>query len=329
MQDIELSLATRAAWLSYVGGLTQEEIAARLGVSRVKVTRLIAAAQRAGLIRVFIEGGVAECVEFEDRLKRRYGLRFVTVVPDLGEAGLPLRSLASAGAHYLCRVLESDPPEVIAVGHGRTLAAVAQELPRVPSNGTRFVSLLGSLTRQASANPFDVIHRLVAVTGGEGYFMPAPFFADSLEDREVLMAQRSLRQVMDLAAKATLCLVGIGELGPEAHLRETGMVTPAEYAELEASGAVGELLGQFIDRFGNPVDAEVCRRAVAMPLQALAGKEVVAIAGGPAKAAAIDAVLRGRVITGLITDESTARRLAAVREPGHGPVRTPARAKVA
>ena len=62
MADIELGLATRAAWLSFVGRYTQEEIAQRLGVSRVKVNRLIALAQRAGRVHVFVEGTAAECV---------------------------------------------------------------------------------------------------------------------------------------------------------------------------------------------------------------------------------------------------------------------------
>ena len=60
MQSDELSLATRAAWLSYVGKHTQEEIAGRLGVSRIKVNRLIGQAVRAGLVHVFVEGTAAE-----------------------------------------------------------------------------------------------------------------------------------------------------------------------------------------------------------------------------------------------------------------------------
>ena len=49
------SLAARAAWLSYIGGYTQSEIAKRLDVSSAKAHRLISQAQKAGLVRVFIE----------------------------------------------------------------------------------------------------------------------------------------------------------------------------------------------------------------------------------------------------------------------------------
>lgn len=317
MQDLELGLATKAAWLSYVGGLTQEEIAARLRVSRVKVTRLIAAAQRAGLVHVFVEGPAAECVELEDRLRGAFGLASCTVAPRADDGPLPLRTLGAAGAHFLHRVLEQGGAGsdgngggvVVGVGHGRTLAAVAERLPRQPRPGARFVSLLGSLTRRAAANPFDVIHKLAEITGGEGYFMPAPFFADSLESKRVLMAQKSLRDVMALADEARLVMVGIGEIGPHAHLVESGMVTEAELREAERAGAAGEVLGQFLDAEGRPVDAEVNQRAVAVPLDGLRGRDVIAVAGGRGKAPAIAAVLRTGIVSGLITDEGTARAL--------------------
>ena len=79
--------------------------------------------------------------------------------------------------------------------------------------GVRFVSLLGSLTRHAAANPFDVIHKLTEITGAESYFMPAPFFADSLEDKQVLMgAARSRSRCSSWLGAAELVVVGIGEV---------------------------------------------------------------------------------------------------------------------
>jgi DNA-binding transcriptional regulator LsrR (DeoR family) len=306
---IELGLASRAAWLSYVGGYTQEDIAGRLNVSRVKVNRLIALAHRQGLIRVFVEGTAAECVALEDRIARTYGLRFCTVAPDLGEADLPLLSLAAAGARYLLGVLEQPDIRIIGIGHGRTLAAVVDRLPRVPRADLEFVSLLGSLTRSAAANPFDVIHRLAGKVGGESYFLPVPFFADSVEDKAVLAAQRSVSDVFALARQADLVVVGIGELSAQAHLLQTGMITPAEFAELERAGAVGEVLGHFFDADGRSVEAEVNRRALGLAPADLRGKEVVTIAGGRGKARAIAAVLESGLLTGLVTDEATARRL--------------------
>ncbi len=311
-------MAARAAWLSYVGGYRQEDIAERLHVSRIKVNRLIAKAHRHGMVRVFVEGTAADCVALEDELARRFGLKFALVAPNLNGGDLPLSTLGNAGSRFLHSVLEDGPDLTIGVGHGRTIASVVDNLPRVARPGVRFVSLLGGIVRNAVANPFDIIHRLGERTGGQTYFMPVPFVADSVADKAVLTAQRSLREVFELASETELCVVGVGELGDNAFMRLSGMVSDADFRELREAGAVGEVLGQFLDAEGRPVAAEVNRRAVAMELDRLRGRDVVAVAGGEGKAAAVAAVLRSGLLTGLITDAGTARRLAPPPAGGSG-----------
>jgi DNA-binding transcriptional regulator LsrR (DeoR family) len=239
------------------------------------------------------------------------------VVPSVGDDELPLNALASGGAHFLLKALERPDLELVGIGHGRTLAAMVDGLPRLPRTRVRFVSLLGCLTRNAAANPFDVIHRLAEKVGGDSYFMPVPFFADSIADKQVLMAQKSLRKAFAMALRAQLYVVGIGEISSRAHMLETGMITREEFAELSEAGAVGELLGHFVGADGRPVDVEVNQRALGLKIEDLKGKEVVAIAGGHGKARAIRAVLNSRVVTGLITDEATAKRIVERdAEPG-------------
>ncbi|MEA2782490.1 MAG: hypothetical protein QOK29_4034, partial [Rhodospirillaceae bacterium] len=228
MQDGDRSMAARAAWLSYVGGYTQEDIAGRLGVSRVKVNRLIADAIETGLVRVFIEGTAAECVALEDAIAARWGLDFCTVVPNMDEGGLPLRTLATAGAHYLSRVLDRGEVKLIGVGHGRTLAASVEYLTRTAAAHIRFVSLLGGVTRKFAANPHDVMHRLAERTGAQAYVMPVPFVANTAEDREVLLGQRGISDVFDLASRSDLMFVGIGTAEREASLVATGMIEHSE-----------------------------------------------------------------------------------------------------
>jgi DNA-binding transcriptional regulator LsrR (DeoR family) len=317
VQEGESGLAVRAAWLYYIGNYTQADIARRLRISRVKANRLIAEATISGLVRVFVEGNAAECVALEDRIVEQWALDFCVVSPNVDDHGpLPLRTLAASGAHYLHGVLERGEASLIGIGHGRTLAEVAKHLPRVARPEARFVSLLGSLTRHAAANPYDVIHTLTEVTGAESYYMPAPFFADSVEDKGVLLAQKRLHDVFSLAAAAELYIIGIGEVGPNAHMLATGTITQSEFHELQEAGAVGEALGRFVDASGRPVVAEINERAIAVRFEDLKGRQVVAIAGGEGKVDAIKAILESRVITGLITDETTARAL--VEEAAHG-----------
>jgi DNA-binding transcriptional regulator LsrR (DeoR family) len=309
-RDGEDSLAIRAAWLHYAAGMTQSEVADRLGITSVKAHRLIARANQNGAVKVTIEGDVAECMMLEKQIAARYGLDYAEVVPDLHEHGLPLKALGMAGAGFLQREIENFQGGVIGVGHGRTLAAAVAEMARMDAAKARFVSLMGGVTRNFAANPHDVMHRLAEKTGAAAFVMPVPFFANTVEDKEVLLAQRGVREVFELAKRADVMIVGIGtaELGTQ--LVASQMIEASEIREVRDLGGVGEVLGHFFDRVGKPIETSLAARTLSLDLDALKGRRIVAIAGGAEKVAAIRSVLRSGFLRGLITDERTAQALA-------------------
>ncbi|GLS88186.1 DNA-binding transcriptional regulator [Cypionkella aquatica] len=308
--DPEQSLAIRAAWLHYIGGLTQAAVAKRLGVTSVKAHRLIARAVADGAVKVCIDGDIVECVALEAQLAARYGLNFCEVSPDLDEIGLPIRSLGMAGAGFLRRQIELGHAPVIGLGHGRTLAAMVLHLPRLDAPDLKFVSLLGGLTRNYSANPHDVMHRIAEKTGARAYVMPVPFFANTAEDREVLLAQRGVGEVFAMAQAAKLKLVGIGTVEADAQLVASGMIEPKEIKAIQSAGGMGELLGHFFDAKGRVLQTQLTARTLAVSF-ADTDDHIFAVAGGPDKVQAIRAVLSSGRLSGLITDEATARALLA------------------
>ena len=314
MEDPEHSLAIRAAWLHYVGGLRQAEVAKRLGVPSVKAHRLIARAVAEGAVKVSIEGEIIECIELETALSARFGLETCEVAPDLEEVGLPLRTLGLAGAARLRRWMESGEELTIGIGHGRTLAEAVRAMPRFATQGLRFVSLLGGLTRNFAANPHDVMHMLAEKTGAKAYVMPVPFFANTAEDREVLLSQRGVAEVFNLAQNAPLKIVGIGTVEAETQLVTSGMIEPSEIEAIARAGGVGEMLGHFFDRAGNALETPLTSRtlAVALPEAGPIGAtrdRIIALAGGPEKIEPLRAVLKSGRLSGLITDERTAKAL--------------------
>lgn len=311
MTDADASLAVRAAWLHYAGGLTQSEVAKRLGVPSVKAHRLIARAVADGVVKVTIDGDIVECVELETKLAARFGLQYCEVAPDLGEEGFEFRALGQAGASFLRREIESGNNTVIGLGHGRTLSSAVHHLSRVNAKGLRFVSLLGGLTRNYAANPYDVMHRIAEKTGMQAHVMPVPFFANTREDRDVLLAQRGVKEVFDLANGAELKLVGLGTVDTDAQLVLSGMVEPHEIKEVTAAGGVGEILGHFFDADGNIIETTLTARTLSASLPRSKEERLVALSGGLPKVEAIRAVLKSRCLYGLITDERTARALLA------------------
>lgn len=315
----EPALAVRAAWLYYVHGLTQAQVAEHLALSRVKVHRLIAQAHRQNSVKVFVEGSSGECVMLEERIKSAFGLALVRVAPS--DTAAPavdatlLRGLGAAAGLLLHQYLEKHPGASVGVGHGRTLAAVADALPRVPRPRASFVSILGSLTRRSTANPFDVIYRFAERTGAAGYFVPAPFFVDSVDDAETFRSQRVVRDVLERARRADVHIVGIG------NLTNTPAIYAAERKSLRALGIVAEVLGQFFDGEGREVQCDMAARSISLRLSELRNRRVIGVAGGIDKAAAMRATLASGLLTGLVTDEATAREVLRKSTPRHSRVK--------
>lgn len=310
LSDADKSLTTRAAWLHYVGGLKQSDVAKKLGVPSVKAHRMIAKAVSEGIVKVSIDGDVVECIELGDRLAKKFSLEICEVAPDLFENDdLPLRALATAGADFMRRQLELGEHKLIGIGHGRTLAAAIRQLPSSDAKDTRFVSLLGGLTRNFAANPHDVMHLIAEKTSAQAYVMPVPFYANTAEDRDVLLAQKGVKDIFDLAENTTLKLVGIGTVGANTQLVQSGMIEPTEISEVARKGGVGELLGHFYGTNGQLLNTMLTSRTLAVAVNKTVSGQVVALAGGKEKIIPLKALLESGQLSGLITDEITARAL--------------------
>ncbi|WP_240722201.1 sugar-binding transcriptional regulator [Poseidonocella sp. HB161398] len=309
-QESDVDIVARAAWLHFVGGLTQNEVAERLGLSTSSAHRAIAKAQGLGFVHITVDATAAPCVQLENALIERFGLTACHVAMDLAEpAPIPLRALGAAGANWLGHMLDSGAHEVIGVSHGRTIAAVVEAMRPRARPGVTFVSLLGGLTRSLAANPYDVIHRLAQKTGAAGYLMPAPLFTDTAQDKDMLMGQSMLRTAFEHMDRATLAIVGIGDLQSSVGIAEAEQDGPVLAGALRREGAVAEILGQFLDAGGNILSTPFDGRTMSAPLGDLRGRDIVAIAGGASKVEAIAAALKSGLLTGLIIDEATARTL--------------------
>ncbi len=316
------SLSARAAWLSYIGGYTQGEIAKRLNVSSAKAHRLISQAQKAGLVRVFIEGVPAECVELEEFITHRFKLDTCTVAPLLGEdeegefSQSSFNAVGVAAARHLHNLMNAEDSITIGVGKGRSLAAMVRNLPHKHRPDLKFVAVSGSLTRNLSANPFDVVHNLVERTEGEGYFLPVPYIASSVKEKKFLQSQNSLQEILQLARKADAYVIGVGAIGEEAlvnaHIRQVRMVSEIEWRELRQKQAVCDIMGSFVDIQGVPVKSDLNKLALGLGPEDLKGSKVIAVVGGGGKGDAVLAALRTGVITDLVICEDTAQRIRSL-----------------
>jgi len=309
--DARLDDAARAGWLYYVAGNTQDQIAAKLGVSRQSAQRLVSLAVSEGLVRVRLDHPIADCLDLAERLKSRYALDLVEVVPsDPGSNSTTLGISEAAGAE-IERQLRQAEPLVMAIGTGRTLKAAIEQLPSMDCPQHKVVSLTGTITPDGSAAFYNVVFTMADRVKARSFPMPMPVIASSREEREMLLAQPMIQSTLKLAAQADITFVGIGDLGPRAPLFVDGFITEAELKALQKAGAVGEVVGWGFDREGRLIEGLTNERVASAPIPSRENSLVVALAMGELKLPGIQAAITRRLVNGLITDERTAEALLA------------------
>ncbi|MFQ8431023.1 sugar-binding transcriptional regulator [Amaricoccus sp. W119] len=301
--------AARAGWLYYIAGKTQDEIATHMGISRQAAQRLVSLAMSERLVRVWMEHPIARGLDLAARLRDRFGLVQVEVVPtDPGSEG-GTAGLAEAGASEITRWLKQERPIVMAVGTGRTLKAAVDHLPPISCPMHRIVSLTGNIGPDGSAAYYNVIFSMAEAVDARHYPMPLPVFLGGPEERTLMHGLGMIRTTMDLAAAADVAFVGVGEMDERAPLLLDGFLTEAKLSEMRAAGAKGEICGWIYDADGALLKGGPGAETASAPIPDRNRARVIALAKGPRKVGPLAAAIRGRLINGLITDETTAEAL--------------------
>ncbi|MFM2350864.1 MAG: hypothetical protein RIR04_1830 [Pseudomonadota bacterium] len=304
--------AARAGWLYYLGGLTQDQIAAELGVSRQRAQRLVSRAVAEGLIQVRLSHRIGACLTLEAELTDRYGLTRCRVAPSPGTGGDLVRATSPAAAAELERVLRMPEPKVIALGTGRSMRGMVDAMEAVDASQHRLVSMIGNIAPDGSASFFDVVMRIADKVRAPHYPMPVPVISPTPEENAAFHALGPVRKVVDLARSADVIFVGVGQMSNDAPLLADGFVSRAELDEMQAAGATGEVAGWVYDSQGNYLDVGTNRRTGGVRVEQGLARMAVGIAAGPSKVRAIAAALQSRIINGLVTEEATASAILAL-----------------
>lgn len=301
-------LAVRIARYYYELGLTQKEIADRLGIGRARVIRLLAEARERGVVSISINSPLLENESLAADLEARYGLVFAEVCLSHAndEHELAIQLAIGGGARVLSR-LHDDM--TIGMGWGVTLKELAVRLPVKPLNGVVVASLLGSLTRRSTITQFEATTELARRLGAECLYLPAPIICDSERSRRVLTGQALFSEIHERALSADVALVSIGGLD-SATIRAAGLVSDEEFASVRRHGAIGNFLGYYIDEHAAIIDHPLNRRVIGIPGKRFQSiPERILVSAGANKLDATRAVLEQGHANALITDRDTARAL--------------------
>ncbi len=301
--------AARAGWLYYVAGNNQDEVAAKLGVSRQTAQRLVSLAISEKLIKFRLDHPIARCMELSVKLKDKFDLKKCKVVPDDLNPETSIQGIPEVCASTMEQFLKSDEPKIIALGTGRVLRACIEQLTRMDCPQHRIVSLVGNIAPDGSASSYDVIIRIADTIKAPHYPMPLPVIAASIEERKVLQDQKPIRNILQLADQTDVTFVGIGHMCKDAPLEQDGFITRNELKSIVSQGAVGEIVGWIFDKKGNIIKDSINERVASAPIKPDSEKLVFGVVAGKHKINAILGALQGKLINSLITNEYTAEQL--------------------
>lgn len=298
----------RVAWLYFVGGQTQQEIAERMNITRLKVNRIIGQLRGSGSVQVSVNLPLSDCVALSEKVSSRYGLIEAVVVPDLDDY-LEQKRVVGEAAGIMASPLIHEHDMGVGIGSGRTLSFAVRALRARPSPESWVVGLTGGVTSGSATNTFEVATAFARHLGVECHYLTAPIYCANPESRNAVLLNEELTDVLARTEIADIGLVSCGSLTQETSLTQIRVVKDNLEAVLRL-GAVGEFMGCFLDARGQPVDHFLNESIIALPPDKLKLKPVsVLVSGGLNKIPIIRAILRAGYVNRLVTNETVAHAL--------------------
>lgn len=311
MQSERMEAAIRAAKLYYLDNLTQGRIAAELGTSRATVSRLLQLARARGLVKIEINAPRQSARQLAAELKQRWQLTAVRVVTTgRATSAAKLALVGRATAKLLNETVTNH--DVVGIGWGQTVHAVAEALTPSAANGVQVVQLKGAPADgdqlSYAAASLQAFGRAFATTPRN---LPLPLFFEQAATRQLVEQDRQMAPILNLIRQTTVAVFTVGTVRDSALLFQLGCFSPAEQQFLQ-NHAVGDLFSRFIDAQGAVVAPRLDARTVGVRLAELKQMPTrILVAASLAKVAPILAALRAGYANCLVVDQDTAAGLVA------------------
>ena len=319
----EFERLARIAHRYYVDGRTQEEIAREFGLSRPTVQRLLERARWSGVVSIHVQAPPWLNLDLEARLRDTFRLADAIVAQRRADPQSQREVVARGAAEYLERRLHDRA--VIAVGHGRDAGEVPRFFRPRHRLDCEFVSRHGRLAprRHARRTPTRSARRWPPPAGAaRGASTPRP-------------TSRTRRSATgSCARRRSTTRSGPGPPPTSRSWASAASTTTARWSaaaacrwprsrRLRHRGAVGDILGNYVDIDGRVIASPHSERLIALSIDDLRRiQTVVAVVSEVEKPLAILGVLRSGVVDVLVVDEANARTIldaARDRAPGERP----------
>jgi DNA-binding transcriptional regulator LsrR (DeoR family) len=304
------AFVTEVCWHYYVNEMTQAEVATVLGVTRLRVNQAIQRAKSLGMVKVQIESPFMARLELQEQLEAKLGVKKALVTPAHREAYNYHVPVGAALANYLIECLRTRRWKTIGVSWGMTLESAIDRLPRQPLPDLEIVSMIGGTTTGASFNAFGIASGFAERFAASYSLLAAPIYLSEGVDRDLFLSQDIFETHLRKCEALDAAVLVVGDISARSYLISTGLPREVAPEDLRAAGAVGDILGRFLDRDGGEIPHPLNRRTVGVDLETLAMiPEKILAAAGRHKVSIISATAKRGLVDTLITDDVTAELL--------------------
>jgi deoxyribonucleoside regulator len=304
-------LIAEIAWLYYIKGLTQSEIAKKKELSRPTVISYLKLAKSRGIVSIKVNPLHGRMNDIADQIQERFHLETVYVVADQQGSDLEtLEAVCEFAAHALPDFL--DPKDQLGVSWGETLSIMANMVPFVPIPGLVVRQLIGSmanpLVMTAESCTTEIARRLDAKCVN----LNAPAVCSNAKLAEALRKEHIISQQLEKLRDCNKAVYSVSPCTPDTHVVRFKISTREELKAYEKRGAVCNLAGRFLDVGGNAVKGELDDRLFSVQLSDLRRMRGMLVVSGMHKAIPAVSVLRGGYADCIVLDEKLAKAILKI-----------------
>lgn len=305
-----LKLISKILKMYYIDGLTQNEVADKLSISRIKVARFLYYAREKKLIEIKINVPLGEYDELERGIEKEFNINECRVVPALENKEEIYKYLAVELSDVLDRILVEG--EHIGVSWGTTLEGVGKYLNIHKRKNLKILPVCGAVGVEGQEYTTNAITRMFAEKlGGMYYTINIPACLDTREAKDILEKDSNTLQIMKLVNKISTSILAVSDINLDTSFGKLGSFTEKDINYLKKLGIIGILNFEFLSKDGNLVINKLIERIIRLyPLDAIKNtKNSIMVSFGTQKVDIMRAVLNSKAINIMITDESTARQI--------------------